>query len=76
MCIRDRINAVKKQENTPIPTDMDYAPLSGLRLEAREKLDKVRPQNLGQAARIPGVSPSDIAMLAMELSLRRKRKEG
>ena len=71
-----QINAVKKQENTPIPPDMDYAPLSGLRLEAREKLDKVRPQNLGQAARIPGVSPSDIAMLAMELSMQKKRKAG
>ena len=71
-----QINAVKKQENTPIPEEMDYAPLSGLRLEAREKLAKVRPQNLGQAARIPGVSPSDIAMLAMELSLQKKRKGG
>ncbi len=69
-----QIRQLEKQENVPIPPDLDYAPLDRLRLEAREKLARVRPQNLGQAARIPGVSPADIAMLSLELEARRRRK--
>ncbi len=61
------IREVERQEKTPIPQDFDYAPLDGLRLEAREKLAKIRPRNLGQAGRIPGVSPSDMAVLAIAL---------
>lgn len=61
------IHEVERQEKTPIPADFDYAPLDGLRLEAREKLAKIRPRNLGQAGRIPGVSPSDLAVLAIAL---------
>lgn len=52
---QSQIGAVKRQEETPIPEDFDYAPLTGLRLEAREKLAKIRPRSVGQAARIPGV---------------------
>ena len=59
----------------PIPADFDYAPLDRLRMEAREKLEKVRPANLGQAARIPGVSPADIAMLSLELAARRRARQ-
>ena len=66
-----QIEKLKRQEETPIPPDFDYAPLDRLRLEAREKLARVQPQNLGQAARIPGVSPADIAMLSLELAVRR-----
>ena len=51
---------------------MDYLSLEGLRLEAREKLDKVRPLNLGQAGRISGVSPADVAVLMVWLSSHRK----
>ena len=69
-----QIRQLEKQENVPIPPDLDYAPLDRLRLEAREKLARVRPRNLGQAARIPGVSPADIAMLSLELEARRRRK--
>ena len=62
-----QINQVKKLENTSIPSDIDFAQFKGLRLEAREKLNKVRPANVGQASRIPGVSPSDISALLLEL---------
>ena len=51
-------------------TDIDFADFKGLRLEAREKLNKVRPVNVGQASRIPGVSPSDISALLLELKAR------
>ena len=56
-----------------IPPELDYGPIEGIRLEAREKLSRVRPKNLGQAARIPGVNPSDIAVLSVELAARRAR---
>lgn len=68
---QSQINAVKKQENTPIPEDFVYSTIDGIRLEAREKLEKVRPQNLGQAARISGVSPADVAILAIALTMRK-----
>lgn len=71
-----QIEAVKKQESVLIPEEFEYAGLTGLRLEAREKLKKIKPHSLGQAARIPGVSPSDIAQLALALALRRKQGEG
>ena len=48
--------------------NLDYHEISGLRLEARQKLDKIRPKNLGQAGRISGVSPADIAVLMVYLS--------
>ena len=63
------IHEVERQENTPIPPDFDYAPLEGLRLEAREKLARIQPRSLGQAGRIPGVSPSDMAVLAIALKM-------
>ena len=47
--------------------DLDYIHMDGLRLEARQKLDKYRPANLGQASRIPGVNPADITILALYL---------
>ena len=72
---QSQIGAVKRQEETPIPEDFDYAPLAGLRLEAREKLAKIRPRSVGQAARIPGVGPADVACLAVELA-KRRRSEG
>ena len=72
---QSQIGAVKRQEETPIPEDFDYAPLTGLRLEAREKLAKIRPRSVGQAARIPGVGPADVACLAVELA-KRRRSEG
>lgn len=62
------IREAKRLEGVPIPLDFDYAPLSGLRLEAREKLAKLRPLNLAQAGRIPGVSPADLSVLSVAVT--------
>lgn len=56
-----------KLENKALPKDIDYSKIDGLRLEARQKLDKIRPLSLGQASRISGVSPADIAVLLIYL---------
>ncbi len=62
------IREVARHEKTMIPADFVYAGLTGLTLEAREKLAKIRPRSLGQAGRIPGVSPSDLAQLSIALA--------
>ena len=64
---REQILKAKKLEEKEIPEDIDYLSLNGLRLEARQKLDKIRPKNLGQAGRISGVSPADITVLMVYL---------
>lgn len=69
------IKDVKRLENVPIPVNFDYAPLSGLRLEAREKLAKIRPLNLAQAGRIPGVSPADLSVLSVAVTAANKEKQ-
>ena len=63
---------MKKMENRLLPEDIDYANIHGLRLEARQKLDKIRPKSLGQASRISGVSPADVSVLVIWLESRRK----
>ena len=65
-----QIDQTKKLENTILPEDIDYNEMKGLRMEAREKLTKIRPANVGQASRIPGVSPSDISSLLLELKMK------
>jgi tRNA uridine 5-carboxymethylaminomethyl modification enzyme len=62
---QERIDASRKQENQLIPVDFDYDRIQSLRYEAREKLKKIRPENLGQASRISGVNPSDVSILGM-----------
>lgn len=57
----------KKMENRLLPEDADYMNIHGLRIEARQKLDKIRPKSLGQASRISGVSPSDVSVLVIWL---------
>ncbi|MBQ9737851.1 MAG: tRNA uridine-5-carboxymethylaminomethyl(34) synthesis enzyme MnmG, partial [Clostridia bacterium] len=57
----------KKLENKKIPQDIDYSKIGGLRLEARQKLEKLQPLSIGQASRISGVSPADIAVLVVYL---------
>ena len=67
----EQIARAKKMEETPLPADLDYSRLEGLRLEAREKLNRIKPLNLGQAERISGVSPADVAVLMIYLSLKK-----
>lgn len=63
----EQIEKAKKLEEKLLPDDIDYTAITGLRLEARQKLDKIRPKNLGQAGRISGVSPADVAVLMVYL---------
>ena len=64
----------EKLERRALPEDMDYSAIQGLRLEAREKLSDVRPLNLGQAGRISGVSPADVAALMIWLQTHTKEE--
>lgn len=63
-----QINEMRRLEVKAIPPETDYNKIDGLRLEAREKLSKIRPMNVGQASRISGVSPADISVLLIYLA--------
>ena len=63
-----QVNEMLRLEGKKIPENIDYNDVYGLRLEAREKLDKVRPADIGQASRISGVSPADVSVLLIYLS--------
>ena len=69
------IDQVRRLESKLLPADTDYNSIEGLRLEAREKLSKIRPENIGQASRISGVSPADISVLVIYLSTLRNRND-
>ena len=71
---KDRINKFKTLEHRSLPQDLPYEEVTGLRLEARQKLASHRPVSIGQASRISGVSPSDIAVLLVYLDARRRRE--
>ncbi len=62
-----QVEELRRLEDRPLPPDVDYLGIQGLRLEARQKLDKIRPLNLGQASRVSGVSPADVAALMIYL---------
>ncbi|MBP5429040.1 MAG: tRNA uridine-5-carboxymethylaminomethyl(34) synthesis enzyme MnmG [Clostridia bacterium] len=62
-----------KLENKPLPPDVDYRTVRGLRIEAAEKLNRVRPLSVGQASRISGVNPADVSVLLIWLSSRRRQ---
>ena len=62
-----QVEEMRKLERRPLSPDLDYASMHGLRLEARQKLAQIRPLNLGQASRVSGVSPADIAALMVYL---------
>ena len=67
-----QVEEFKREENRLLPEDMDYESVVGLRLEARQKLSQIRPVSIGQAGRISGVSPSDIAVLLIYLEQKRR----
>jgi len=70
-----QIEQFKKLENKSIPENIDYSTVSSLRLEAKQKLDKIKPKSIGQASRISGVSPSDINMLLIYLEQTRRKEK-
>jgi tRNA uridine 5-carboxymethylaminomethyl modification enzyme len=70
---QQQIDQVKKQEHRALPADVDYATIATLSKEAREKLNSIQPLSLGQAARIPGVSPADVTALLLWLELRKRQ---
>ena len=67
-----QVEAFKKLERKKLPREIDYQNMQNLRLEARQKLDKIRPENIGMASRISGVSPADISVLLVYLEKYRK----
>jgi tRNA uridine 5-carboxymethylaminomethyl modification enzyme len=62
-----QVERFKKMEDKKLPADTDYSTIDGLRLEARQKLNKVKPTSVGQASRISGVSPADVTVLLIYL---------
>ena len=74
--ILEQIDQFKKLENRKLPEDINYASIEGLRLEARQKLDAIKPVSIGQASRISGVSPADISVLLIYLEQMRKTRGG
>lgn len=71
----EQVEHMRALERKPLPADIRYQDLEGLRLEAREKLEKVRPLNIGQASRISGVSPADVSVLLIYLEQRKLHGE-
>ena len=72
----EQIENFKKLENKLIPEDIDYNDVKGIRIEARQKLEKFRPNSIGQASRISGISPADISVLLIYMQLRKNEKNG
>lgn len=71
----EMITRSKKMEGSRVPQDMDYAAINGLSREVREKLDRIRPLSLGQAARIPGITPAAISLLSVYLKKHFRHRE-
>ncbi|MBQ7718275.1 MAG: tRNA uridine-5-carboxymethylaminomethyl(34) synthesis enzyme MnmG [Clostridia bacterium] len=72
---RQTVEQFRKLENKIIPKDIDFMSLKGIRIEARQKLDKIKPENIGQASRISGVSPADISVLLVIMEKYGKGKQ-
>jgi tRNA uridine 5-carboxymethylaminomethyl modification enzyme len=71
---RKSIDKLKRAEERPIPAWFDYATVSGLSREMQEKLMRVRPQTLGQASRIPGVTPAALSLVNIYIEIQGKRQ--
>ncbi|WP_416175717.1 tRNA uridine-5-carboxymethylaminomethyl(34) synthesis enzyme MnmG [Clostridium sp.] len=71
----EQIAQFKKFENNVIPSDINYSEVKGLRIEAAEKLNKIKPTNIGQASRISGVSPADISVLMIYMEKSKRKKQ-
>ena len=69
-----QVEQFRREEDRALPPDIDYESITGLRLEARQKLNAIRPLNIGQASRVSGVSPADMAVLMIYLELREKEE--
>ncbi|MBQ4569031.1 MAG: tRNA uridine-5-carboxymethylaminomethyl(34) synthesis enzyme MnmG [Ruminococcus sp.] len=72
----DRVEQVQRMQEKELPADIDYKEITGLRLEAQEKLNKIKPRNIAQASRISGVSPADISVLVIWITSNRHKKGG
>ena len=68
----EQVEKFKKLEKKILPEELDYSKIKGLRLEARQKLNKIKPNSVGQASRISGISPADISVLLIYLEQIRK----
>ena len=69
----EQVKKFKKLEEKVLPEDIDYKEIKGIRIEARQKLEKMRPHSIGQASRISGVSPADISVLLIYLQTRKEK---
>ena len=67
----EQVEKFKKLENKKLPEEIDYSSIKGLRIEAMQKLNKIKPTSIGQASRISGVSPADINVLLIYLQIKR-----
>jgi tRNA uridine 5-carboxymethylaminomethyl modification enzyme len=68
-----QVEQFRKLESRKLSKDIDYSVIQGLRIEARQKLNKVKPESVGQASRISGVSPADISVLLVYLEQKRRK---
>ena len=70
---QQQIDQVRREQGRPLPSNLDYAAIGTISSEAREKLARIQPHTLGQAGRIPGVSPADVTALLLWLELQRRQ---
>jgi tRNA uridine 5-carboxymethylaminomethyl modification enzyme len=71
----DQVESFKKLEKKKLPETLDYETISGLRIEARQKLNEIKPFNIGQASRISGVSPADISVLLIYMQTQKAKSK-